>query len=715
MNAWRTISMTSESNERPARRKPCTERNRARRVPIRVVAIMLLVFSVSSHAQWEQLNLYGGDVRGLTASGTHMFCGVNQGGLYRRALQGGVWERTCVGLPNCSMNIEQMLYAKGTIMALAQAYGPFLSSDNGGTWVQPLNFVQGNYFSIAGSDHALYYAGVVALFMIPDVNATPVRLSLPPAATQIFDIAASGNALYLATDQGVHVTSTDGATWTQISTKADAYKIAVDGNIVVASSTLEIQISTDGGTAWYGSATAISSIAISGNVIYGAKNGTVVRSTDMGTTWSGYPELASAVLCLLPREEGLYVGTFGGIHLARVLTGPWEDQLEGLRHSYVYETIEHKGNIYASTAWKTCRSADRGEHWTVLHVAGPCKSAGSSTTLYLLSDDSLYRSTDAGDTLLATQPSIAGQYRYTKLFWSEGVLYVGLSQYPTLMASTDEGTTWYESNNGLGSRSSIIDIWKHGSDLYASVGLSTSTAGIYLSTDAGDSWTRILYKDMQDAHTSAGQFMVVAGRKGLARTSDKGATWQFGQCHGLTEYNGGGVYGFTSLTYAGGTLVAGMLDGVWFSSDLGDTWCSANTGFPTDDMDQPMALVTCLLAKDGLLFAGTSGLSIWRRPLREIVLDASGVPAPTGADLISNYPNPFSAKTDITLKFAASSKVELEISDVSGRVVDRMYLGFLSSGTHLIPWDGSRHAPGRYYLFVKAEGRVYTRPIQILR
>ncbi|MBL7026221.1 MAG: T9SS type A sorting domain-containing protein, partial [Candidatus Marinimicrobia bacterium] len=56
--------------------------------------------------------------------------------------------------------------------------------------------------------------------------------------------------------------------------------------------------------------------------------------------------------------------------------------------------------------------------------------------------------------------------------------------------------------------------------------------------------------------------------------------------------------------------------------------------------------------------------------------------------LKQNYPNPFNPSTTITYSLPEAGEVELLIYDLQGRMVDKLFSGPQSAGTHDILWNG---------------------------
>ena len=52
------------------------------------------------------------------------------------------------------------------------------------------------------------------------------------------------------------------------------------------------------------------------------------------------------------------------------------------------------------------------------------------------------------------------------------------------------------------------------------------------------------------------------------------------------------------------------------------------------------------------------------------------------------YPNPMSSETTIGFKLTKDSKINIDVCDISGKQIVRLFKGNLNSGNHEITWDG---------------------------
>lgn len=74
-----------------------------------------------------------------------------------------------------------------------------------------------------------------------------------------------------------------------------------------------------------------------------------------------------------------------------------------------------------------------------------------------------------------------------------------------------------------------------------------------------------------------------------------------------------------------------------------------------------------------------------------------------------NVPNPFTNLTRIDFELLFEAQVILEITDGTGRPIQTLIDGQMSSGMHSTIWDGSGVAPGMYYYTLYANGELLSK------
>ncbi|MBC8135718.1 MAG: hypothetical protein H8F28_07530 [Fibrella sp.] len=198
-----------------------------------------------------------------------------------------------------------------------------------------------------------------------------------------------------------------------------------------------------------------------------------------------------------------------------------------------------------------------------------------------------------------------------------------------IFRSTDGGATWEPCNVGLDARgSSALAIDRTNGNRCFVVGANSGDSsfnGLYRSTNKGASWTRVVarddagYRDVRDQiafdPTSKGTYdhlrtiYWAAGSKGLMKSTDGGGNWSqvnagLGNAPIATAGNGnlfaalttgvsrstggGGTFSTVlsgesfSITATGTNIWATRSDGVWKSTNTGNSWTKlGTTGLPT--------------------------------------------------------------------------------------------------------------------------------------
>jgi photosystem II stability/assembly factor-like uncharacterized protein len=206
------------------------------------------------------------------------------------------------------------------------------------------------------------------------------------------------------------------------------------------------------------------------------------------------------------------------------------------------------------------------------------------------------------------------------------LLYAGTTR-AGLFRSEDAGATWREINNGV----LYKDIWALVQQpttgvLYA----GTSPAGVFRSDDRGETWIACeslwqlpstrewrgpvapyisRLKDLTVSDDDP-QFVIGAIEEGwVIRSQDGGATWQ--------QMDQGVPHDSHTIRFVpgtSGTLVLGANDGMFRSTDRGDTWSAVNDGL--EGRRYTPAPIVTRASRPGVLFSSTAavGPGGWRRP-----------------------------------------------------------------------------------------------------
>jgi photosystem II stability/assembly factor-like uncharacterized protein len=298
------------------------------------------------------------------------------------------------------------------------------------------------------------------------------------------------NILYVATDEAVYKSSDTGATWTRFAgelARTRVISLALDPQLsaTVFAGTMGdgTYKSPDGGRTWHPYNAGIQKGTISAIVnqvvfnplgtemVYAATTVGVFRSLDGGRHWTermqGMTEVSFVVtLAIDPqRPNVLYAGTTGGVYRTINATESWEKTSTGMVASDAKMASMALGVngllvdptnsdvVYAGTTNGLYKSTDQAEHWTKIggsiqhaYISAIQLDPTNPSTLYMATSDRVQKSEDGGETW---QPKIHG---------------LEAASIRSLQMSLLDPRTLYVGTNG---------------------------GGLYRSTDAGESWSRL--------------------------------------------------------------------------------------------------------------------------------------------------------------------------------------------------------------------------------
>jgi len=88
---------------------------------------------------------------------------------------------------------------------------------------------------------------------------------------------------------------------------------------------------------------------------------------------------------------------------------------------------------------------------------------------------------------------------------------------------------------------------------------------------------------------------------------------------------------------------------------------------------------------------------------------------PSEFALLSNYPNPFNASTNISFSLAEAGNVSLNVYDITGRLVVTLVDGQMDAGQHVVAWDASSVSSGVYFYKLTTADYSATKSMNLLK
>ncbi|QEC67453.1 hypothetical protein FRZ67_09145 [Panacibacter ginsenosidivorans] len=383
----------------------------------------------------------------------------------------------------------------------------------------------------------------------------------------VFSLIAKSGFLFAGTTDGVYRSADNGATWqpfnTNLSGKFVQTLYVSNGFIYVGTTGQGLFKSNDNGSTWtdasggaLGSSTIHAVTFSSPNLVVVADN-LIFYSIDNGDSW--FYEPTSPVLLvgessfltnrdsiLLVAGRGIYRSFDAGVHW-----GNFIPVIPSAKQANINGLIRVSNTIAAGSKVGIFYSTDFGVSWKTITANGLRNGSWFTHQFY-----------NYGNTLLLGYDEI-------------GIAY-----------SNDKGKNWNYTLNGFTPTASIDNAMTSSGN---AVLTGTHGDGVYASSNAGNSWSRIGTASNADTLSNSNVFatLVVNGNillagtcgNGLYRSTNNGATWTRIR-NGLSQTSG--FLCIQSLAKTTDNILMGTDKGLYYSTDLGLSWNASNitgTGF----------------------------------------------------------------------------------------------------------------------------------------
>jgi photosystem II stability/assembly factor-like uncharacterized protein len=403
--------------------------------------------------------------------------------------------------------------------------------------------------------------------------------------------------------------------------------------------------------------THVRALAVSGTNLFAATDSSgVFLSTNNGASWTEVNTGLTNpyVYALAVSGTDLFAGTRGGgVFLSTNNGTSWTEVNTGLTNPDVRALVpDLSGNLFAGTSGGgVFISTNNGTNWTQTGLAPYVYAlAVSGTNLFAGTPSGVFLSTNNGTSWTAVNTGLTN-VGVRALAVSGTNLFAG-TEGDGVWLSTNNGASWTEVNTGLTS-TEVRALAVSGTNLFA----GTYGGGVFLSTDNGTNWTSA--SDgltntfvLSLAFIGTNLFAGTAGG-GVFLSTDNGTSWAAVNT-GLTN-----LY-VAAFAISGTNLFTGneLGGGVFLSTNNGTSWTEVNTSLMT-----PIG-VTALAVCGTDLFAGTSGRSVWKRPLSEMITSIVDFDIKP-----QSCPNPLNVKDRGVIPVAILGKVDFDVLNVDPATV----------------------------------------------
>ncbi len=630
------------------------ESYRLSRARLSILFIFLcFLFSIRALANptWQKMTGPPGiDVTVIYKANNILYAGTKNLGLYRSTDDGQTWTSASAGIERTLIS-DIIASGPNLLAAVAASRCPehlniFKSTDNGTTW-SPTAGLDGrvvNSFAIKGN---FVYAGIASvtgsgLFRSADNGNTWQAVDSPIDDGDV--VFVSGDAIIVADANFIWRSTDDGVSWDVVEQFAltGIQGFARAGTRLFAAANSGMETSDDNGATWkftYFDG-GVASFASDGTTIYLGSASKVYRSTNLGNTWidSSVGLGKGNIQAMLVEGNTLYAATptdAAGIYRSTNGAANWSRAATGLPVGSNIRSLAVLGAyLYAGTNGDGIyRSLNHGATWTKVDAANPLIAQGlvlallpKGNFLFAATANGIFRSTNGTSFQQIHNgfPTNIGIASYSlavsngNIIASVNVSFSASSGLAGIFYSSDNGDTWHQSNIPE-EVVAVTAVASDGSELaYSGVYTQSSfTTGLYKSTDGGINWVRkpALMVDIEN--------MAVKGSNVLASTLfDAFYSNDYGELFwNNSSLPGSPIFGTGIDTYTlrGSEIYAGN-EGMYVSTNLGASWSPIRDGFPTC----PLPNVQSSAWDKSYLYAGTYGEGVWRKPFA--VIQTSSAP-----------------------------------------------------------------------------------------
>ena len=438
-------------------------------------------------------------------------------GLARSTDNGNTWQV----VPSIITNAGAAIVSDNAII-VAEDNFIWRSTDDGMSWDIVEQFALTGIGSFAKAGTKLFGAATTGIQTSTDNGAS---WNFEAFSNGAYSFSAIGSTIYLGSSSKVFKSTDLGTTWIDVSTglgKGGIQALLYDGSTLFAGTPADavgIFRSTNGGTSWEPAAAGLpvaslirGQIAFGAYVFAGTEGDGIYRSSDHGNTWTKTDVDNSLlahqlVFAFCAKDNALYAGAGNGIYKSTDGGTTFQRTLNGFPQNInvtAYSLTVSSGNILAAVniSFSPSQSLegifyspDDGSNWHQANLpiqptfVSAVASDGTSRAYagvygQSFSVTGLYQSTDAGITWVSRTDVLQIDIERLAVKGSN----VLASTLFTGFFSIDFGETWGSSTPGFCAPfgCGIATYTLRDNSIFAG-----NSAGMFLSTDSGASWTDI--------------------------------------------------------------------------------------------------------------------------------------------------------------------------------------------------------------------------------
>jgi len=573
----------------------------------------------------------------------------------------------------------------------------------------------------------------------------------------------SSQNVFVATSNGIYQQDLKGGTWSQLASygKTNTNNIFIDRRQrMFVSGSYPVSLSTDGGTTWQPDTAGLNASFMliksfgddpDGNVYLSSTypvNG-LYRSTGGTGAWTridgfltnpNYGAPSTPLIKSIGGDSILLAGTQYGLFESSDQGTTWTESDQNIRAEVFFGFAKMpSGKIITSTNSGVFGKQPSDTSWQKLYpkqgyFGGQplwCDAAGTLYTQGAIIDPNYapgvhtpLKSADDGatwtpDTLGIATANKGGIIPDGKYFVDKsGTQYIfyGYS-WPSLFIKRP-GMPWKADTSGV-SQPQYIDGTGFGFDYSGNLYLAyydNGVTAIWTRQPSQATWSQMSATGISDqpvlcfAGDKSGTIFAGSANNGVYKFT--GGSWH--QTQLPPGQSGNGVQelsvdssgaAFAAYGPSNSGKYAGT--GVYWTTDAGVSWSPVMLDSFQVGTQTTVGLVSF---GDSTYALTTDGLYILTRNSSSSVSE----PQPL-SEASSVYPNPFRDQTTLSYQLQNDSRVEIDVLNMLGETVEKVFTGMQPTGNYTIPIDGAQFSSGIYFCKITVNGKVSLHPIAAVK
>lgn len=454
-----------------------------------------------------------------------------------------------------------------------------------------------------------------------------------PEGVAVRTLTTIDGTIYAGTEvNGVYISNDDGISWVARNSGIETYGISsiieLQGYIFVGTYGGGVYRSSDGGVNWtapsIGNTLFITSLVASDPYLFaGAGSLGVYRSSDNGVTWEQKLNVFG-VDAMCKSGNKVFASSSNYTDYTTDNGETWHN-VQPLEGAIIFSYYCEGDTIFAGGQTKIYRSTDNGNSFTTINlnlgfsIVNIYSFISIGSTLYAATSyDGVYKSTDFGTNWIPSNDGMGPKDVRAITLTNSSTLIAG-SHYVGMYRSTDLGLLWNKSNTGFPAGCSILSLLESDSSIYAG-----TRDGVYRTDNNGDNWIKLTGTNdtinygsiwgmcAKDGVIYASTFLQF--NTTVYKTTDKGLTW-------MRSGNGfpSNLVFIKDLATSGDNIIAATYEGIYYSSDNGSNWYPSNlAGQNIESVTASGGFAYTLVLGSGIYRSGNNGLS-WSLVLQSSV------------------------------------------------------------------------------------------------